>query len=76
MLNIFGIGYPLKPCPCRIHVGPYVLRKSPGVIFLALLLLFKHAVPDTLLGLVLKVKEKSKRYCDDGYDGNNSISFY
>jgi hypothetical protein len=42
-----------------------MLRKSSGVIFLVLLLLFKHIVPNALLGLMVKVKEKCKRNCDD-----------
>jgi hypothetical protein len=42
-----------------------MLRKSSGIIFLVLLLLFKQTVPNTLLGLLMKVKEKGKRNCDD-----------
>jgi hypothetical protein len=42
-----------------------MLRKSSGIIFLVLLLLFNHTVPDALLGLMVKVKEKGKRNCDD-----------
>jgi hypothetical protein len=53
-----------------------MLGKSFGGFFLYLLLLVKHRVSNTLLGLLLKVKEKSKRYCDDDNDGNNDISFY
>jgi hypothetical protein len=43
---------------------------------LILLLLLKHTFSDTLLSLMLKVKEKSKRNRDDYDSVNNNISFY
>jgi hypothetical protein len=52
-----------------------VLGKRFGGFLLDLLLLFKHGVSDTLLGLLLKVKEKGKRNCDDDDNGNNNVFF-
>jgi hypothetical protein len=53
-----------------------MLGKSFGGFFLYLLLLVKHRVSNTLLGLLLKVKEKSKRGCNNDNGENNDVFFY
>ena len=45
-----------------------MLSKSSGIVLLVSLLLFKHTVPNALLGLMVKVKEKGKGNCDDDDD--------
>jgi len=52
-----------------------MLGKSFGGFFLYLLLLVKHSVSNALLGLLLKVKEKSKRRRNDDNGVNNDVFF-